>query len=107
MRKINESDGLMQRVPALQKDPLKNKSTLMKIASGLQKYEKQIKRLKKELGSPLQPWNGKLESVGDDSQLTNTDLRNMLKIQQQNIQMSSYAAKILHDTALALIHKIG
>ncbi len=49
----------------------------------------------------------KLNSVGDDAQLANVDLQNMLQKQQQTLQMMSNISKMLHDTALAIIRKIG
>jgi hypothetical protein len=49
----------------------------------------------------------KLNSVGDDAQLANVDLQNMLQKQQQTMQMMSNISKMLHDTAMAVIRKIG
>ena len=48
-----------------------------------------------------------LSSTGDDAQLANIELQNMLQKQQQTIQMMSNVSKVLHDTALAEIRKIG
>ena len=48
-----------------------------------------------------------LNSVGDDAQLANVDLQNMLQKQQQTLQMLSNISKMLHDTAMAIIRKIG
>ncbi len=48
-----------------------------------------------------------LQQVGDDAQLANVDLQNMLQKQQQTMQMMSNISKQLHDTALAIIRKIG
>jgi hypothetical protein len=49
----------------------------------------------------------KLSSVGDDAQLANVDLQNVLQKQQQTIQMLSNISKMLHDTAMAIVRKIG
>jgi len=49
----------------------------------------------------------KLKAIGDDAQLSNIDLQNMLQKQQQTIQTMSNVSKTMHDTALALIRKIG
>jgi hypothetical protein len=49
----------------------------------------------------------RLNTIGDDAQLANIDLQNMLQKQQQTIQMLSNISKVLHDTALAVIRKIG
>ncbi len=48
-----------------------------------------------------------LNSIGDDAQLANIDLQNTLQKQQQTIQMLSNISKVLHDTAMAVIRKIG
>jgi len=49
----------------------------------------------------------KLGSIGDDAQLANVDLQNVLQKQQQTLQMMSNVSKMLHDTAMAIIRKIG
>ena len=48
-----------------------------------------------------------LQSVGDDAQLGNIDMQNMLQKQQQTMQMLSNVSKMLHDTSMAIIRKIG
>ncbi len=48
-----------------------------------------------------------LNSVGDDAQLANVDLQNALQKQQQTLQMMSNMSKMLNDTAMAIIRKIG
>ena len=60
-----------------------------------------------ELTTYLQAMEEQLRSVGDDAQLANIDLQNMLQKQQQTLQMMSNISKILHDTAMAVIRKIG
>jgi hypothetical protein len=52
-------------------------------------------------------WEQKLATVGDDAQLANVDLQNALQKQQQLLQMLSNVSKLLHDTAMATIRKIG
>ena len=59
------------------------------------------------LDNEIQKWEEKLNSVGDDAQLANVDLQNMLQKQQQTLQMMSNISKMLHDTAMATIRKIG
>lgn len=48
-----------------------------------------------------------LNSVGDDAQLANVDLQNILQRQQQNLQMMPDISKMFYDTAVAVIRKIG
>jgi hypothetical protein len=45
--------------------------------------------------------------VGDDAQLANVDLQNILQKQQQCIQQLSNISKMLEDTAMNIIRKIG
>ena len=60
-----------------------------------------------KLEDEIQTWEDKLNSVGDDAQLANVDLQNMLQKQQQTLQMMSNISKALHDTAMAVIRKMG
>ncbi len=55
----------------------------------------------------IRKWEEQLNSVGDDSQLVNVDLQNILQKQQQTLQMMSNISKMLHDTATSVIRKIG
>ena len=48
-----------------------------------------------------------LQSVGEDAQLGNIDMQSTLEKQQQTIQMLSNVSKMLHDTSMAIIRKIG
>ncbi|MFW9886566.1 MAG: zinc-ribbon domain-containing protein [Candidatus Thorarchaeota archaeon] len=60
-----------------------------------------------ELDNRIKKWEEKLSEMGDDAQLANIDLQNMLQKQQQTMQMLSNISKVLHDTAMAVIRKIG
>ncbi|MBY9019664.1 MAG: hypothetical protein KGD67_01305 [Candidatus Lokiarchaeota archaeon] len=55
----------------------------------------------------LDKWEEELQDVGDDAQLGNIDMQNMLEKQQQTIQTLSNVSKMLHDTSMAIIRKIG
>ncbi|KKL64129.1 hypothetical protein LCGC14_2168140 [marine sediment metagenome] len=48
-----------------------------------------------------------LANMDEDDQLSNVDLQSALQKQQQTLQMLSNVSKMLHDTSLALIRKIG
>lgn len=50
---------------------------------------------------------GRLATLGDDAQLANIDLQSALQKQQQTLQTLSNVSKVLHDTAMAVIRKIG
>lgn len=55
----------------------------------------------------LSEWEEQLQTVGDDAQLANSDLQNVMQKQQQAMQTMSCISKMLHDTAMAVIRKIG
>jgi hypothetical protein len=59
------------------------------------------------LDSEIERWEERLASLGDDAQLANVDLQNILQKQQQTLQMMSNISKMLYDTAMAVIRKIG
>lgn len=46
-------------------------------------------------------------ATGEDSQLANLELQDALQKQQQAVQTLSNLSKSMHDTAKAIIHKIG
>ncbi|HET6344020.1 MAG TPA: hypothetical protein VFH51_03760, partial [Myxococcota bacterium] len=48
-----------------------------------------------------------LSGVGDDAQMAQLELQNMSQRQQQVMQMLSNLSKVLHDTSMAIIRKIG
>ena len=71
--------------------------------------------------TPLDPgtasqgdWENRLEdlaeqlsSMAHDAQLANIDLQNALQTQQQTLQTIANVQKMLHDTAMAIVRKIG
>ncbi len=66
-----------------------------------------IRAVAKNIDAEIVKWEQKLSSAGDDAQLANIDLQNMLQKQQQTLQTISNVSKMLHDTAMAIIRKIG
>ena len=91
------------------------------INADLQYYAKKIKFLNEQKEQIREHISGILETmqdyinskeeilsaIGDDAQLANIDLQSALQKQQQTIQMMSNISKTLHDTALAVIRKMG
>jgi len=61
---------------------------------------------KKELEIHIADLEQQLSTVGDDAQLANVDLQNVLQKQQQCLQMMSNISKMLHDTAAAVIRNM-
>ena len=61
----------------------------------------------RSLDQEIERWEERLRSLGDDAQLANVDLQNILQKQQQTLQMMSNISKMLYDTAMAIIRKIG
>jgi flagellar biosynthesis/type III secretory pathway protein FliH len=66
-----------------------------------------LRRSKANLESHLEALEAGLKTAGDDAQLANLDMQNVLLKQQQTMQMMSNICKQLHDTAMAVIRKIG
>ncbi|HEY1211247.1 MAG TPA: hypothetical protein VGE85_17915 [Terracidiphilus sp.] len=60
-----------------------------------------------QLQSLVSQMETSLDTVGDDAQLANVDLQNMLQKQQQTIQMLSAIEKLLNDTAMSVIRHLG
>lgn len=49
----------------------------------------------------------RLNQVGDDAQLANVDLQNALQKAQQTLAMVSEISKLINDTTMAVLRKIG
>jgi hypothetical protein len=58
-----------------------------------------------DLDAAVAFWEQKLGEVGDDAELANIDLQNLLQNQQQVLAMLSNISKVLHDAAMAVIRK--
>ena len=66
-----------------------------------------IRTVARNIDAEIVKWEQKLSTVGEDAQLANIDLQNALQKQQQVLQTLSNVSKMLHDTAMAIIRKIG
>jgi hypothetical protein len=62
---------------------------------------------KEALRNYIQELESDLSSMGDDAQLANVDLQNVLQRQQQTMQSMSNISKMLHDTAMSIIRKLS
>ena len=62
---------------------------------------------KAELEAGIKDFETMLSTAGDDAQLANLDLQNVLQKQQQTLQLMSNISKMLNDTAMSIIRKIG
>ena len=69
--------------------------------------KQQVRDAPGEVDSHIKNYEDKLNSVGDDAQLANVDLQNVLQKQQQTLQMMSNISKQLYDTVTSVIRKIG
>jgi hypothetical protein len=49
----------------------------------------------------------RLRAIGEDARLANIDLQNKLQRQQQTLQTMSNISRMMHDTAMAVIRKMG
>lgn len=91
---LDRSDGLIDGVKVIDEPPYV-------VRSG------EAITTKAELEAAIQALEEKLSSVGDDAQLANVDLQNALQKQQHLLQLMSNVSKIMHDTNMAIIRKIG
>lgn len=62
---------------------------------------------KADLDRYIKELEQQLNTIGDDAQLANVDLQNALQKQQQTLQTMSNISKMLHDTAMSVIRKMG
>jgi len=125
-----EVDGsLLKLLMQLQKAAAKNEQQDRKLAKAkltekqrqameaLRGQTTQIKAMRDKLAesrrasSEFERWLQGLEkmlaTVGDDAQLANISLQNVLQKQQQTMQMMSNVSKKLHETAMGIIRNIG
>jgi hypothetical protein len=66
-----------------------------------------VLKTEKERQDYIRYLNGKLNEVGDDANLANTDLQNAMQKQQQLLNQVSNVSKMLNDTAMDVIRKMG
>ena len=66
-----------------------------------------VNQVASELDLAIRDWEARLNTRGDDAQLANIELQNILQRQQQTLQTISNVSKALHDTAMAIIRKMG
>jgi len=62
---------------------------------------------REEVEEQIAAWEDELQQICDDAQLADVDLQNRLQKQQQALQMMSNIAKMLQDTAMNVIRRIG
>jgi hypothetical protein len=79
------------------------RSDLLGFSDTLQKKLMEMDALQFE----MKELEDKLNTMGDDAQLANVDLQNVLQKQQQTLQMLSNISKLTHDTCMAVIRKMG
>ncbi len=60
-----------------------------------------------EIDEKIKALEEKLDATGDDAQLADVDLQQVLREQQATLQLLSTISKGLHDTAMSIIRKIG
>ncbi len=64
-------------------------------------------QLKGRINEDRNRLDDKMNMMGDDGQPADVEMQNILQKQQQTQQMMSNISKMLHDTAMAVIRKIG
>ena len=66
-----------------------------------------VRQTREEIEAQIQDMEERLQTLGDDAQLANIDLQSALQRTQQTLQMLSNVSKMMHDTAMEVIRKIG
>jgi hypothetical protein len=59
-----------------------------------------------EMHLSLMDLEDQLSTLGDDAQMANLDLQNMLQKQQQTLQTLSNVSRMLHDALIAIVRRI-
>src|SRR5688500_18876902 len=78
------------------------------LVTGFASAKDELRALVSELSArEIRGWEEKLHALGDDAQLANVDLQNILQKQQQTLQMMSNISRMLYDTAQSVIRKMG
>lgn len=68
--------------------------------------EEQAPEDTEDLSKYIKELEERLSVAGDDAQLANIDLQNLLQEQQQTMQTMSNVSKMLHDTAMVIIKRL-
>jgi hypothetical protein len=102
-RTINEIDLQFLKINDLQNNLPGNRQLILSILSNLKQKTATID----ELDTLLRNMEERLSTAGDDAQLANIDIQNHLQKIQQYLQMLSIISKMLHDTAMSTIQKMG
>ena len=105
-RKVTAGHNPMERKKKSTKLSAIKQVQLKKNIRGILEINKAKKNLK-GIEDHLKELEGQLNALGDDAQLANVDMQNWLQKQQQTLQTISNVSKMLHDTAMAIIRKIG
>lgn len=87
---------------------VKSKRPVTRIFKDYKKYLSKAKGYIRDLTNTVQRIIGlteELQSVGDDAQLANIDLQNILQQQQQAMQMMTQISKDLNETSMAVIRE--
>jgi hypothetical protein len=111
----NEINGLVHHV--LKESYMEMKTDLKHYSDKAKHINETKKKVREEIQNArtlgnqglktLKSLERKLATVGDDAQLANVDLQNILQKQQQLLQSMSNISKQLHDTATSILRKLG
>jgi hypothetical protein len=61
---------------------------------------------KEQLRAYIQNLESQLNTVGEDAQLANMDLQNIMQKQQQLLQTMSSLSRVMHDAAMGVIRNL-
>jgi hypothetical protein len=96
-----------KHLPAVQSDTVNAKELHAMLENPKIDLKPGVDGLKKTFEDEIKKWEEKLNGLGDDAQLANIDLQDIIQKQQQTLQMMSNISKMVFDTSQAVIRKIG
>lgn len=111
---VVDINGLVQLV--LHESYEETRADIEEQAAKVQRYNEMKSRVRSQIeqsraqqreASQIVTMEAVQSTIGDDAQLANIDLQNQLQKQQQTLQTMSNVSKMLHDTAMAIIRKVG
>jgi hypothetical protein len=104
---ISSPSQYYKDLPAVQSGAVNTKELHSKLENPKMDLKQGIDGLKNTFEDEIKKWEEKLNGLGDDAQLANVDLQNILQKQQKTLQMMSNISKMLFDTSSSVIRKMG
>ncbi len=102
-----DKTGVKAKLSEKQKANIYNMQGKTADLKALQKWVAQTQKAVDTWAKMAAPQQSLVQKSGDDAQLAQLDLQSALQKQQQAMQLASNMSRKLHETAMAIIKKIG